>query len=146
MISSGHSPGWLVPRKCAHVRPWKRFMVGTATIVTLSYLTVALVCACMDGMYLRLPAVQNLALATVASETPVPDTDEELCKFMHEQMLTLQASSAGSILVARISHMDVRIGEEMPDQTPILDAFRPPGNGFAPGRLLSFQLYSVLRI
>ena len=146
MIISRHSPGWLVPRKRAHVRPWKRLMVGTATIVTLSYLTVALVCACTDGMYLRLPGVPNLALATVASETPVPDTDKELCKLIHEQMLTLQASSKGSCLFAKISYMDVRIAEEMPHQTRILDAFRPPGNGFAPARVLSFQLYSVLRI
>jgi hypothetical protein len=121
-------------------------MVGTATIATLSYLSVALVCARTDGMHVRLAGVEEPALATTASKTPVPDTDEELCKFMHDQMLALQASPTGSIVVAKISHLDVLIGEDIPDQTPIFDAFRPPGDRFAPAQMLSFQLYSVLRI
>jgi len=121
-------------------------MVGTATIVMLTYVTIGLVCAGTDGMHVHLPGADGLASATVTSETPAPDTDDELCKFMHEQILTLQATSTGSIVLASVSHMGVPPGEDLAQQTPILVAFRPPGLKRAPAEVLSFQLYSVLRI
>lgn len=121
-------------------------MVGTATIVMLSYVTIGLVCASTEGMHVRLPGVDGLASATVTSETPAPDTDDELCKFMHEQILTLQATSTGSIIPAKVLPMVVAIAEGLPQAPPVLDAYRPPGLNQAPGEILSFQLYSVLRI
>jgi hypothetical protein len=145
-VRSQPSAGWMVFRKCAHTRPRTRYAVGTAIITTLSYLTVMLACACTDGKYLRSSGVQNPARATVTAEDPGPDTDEELCRFVHEQMLTLQASSTRSILVTKTSSKDVLIDEEVPRQTPILIAFRPPGDRFAPAKILGFRLYSVLRI
>lgn len=145
MITSRHSPG-LVPRKWALVRPWKRFMAGTATIVTLLFLTVVLACARMEGMHVGPAGVEEIALSTIASKTPVPDTDEELCKLLHDQMLALQVSSTGSIVLGEISHLETLIGEDISPQTPIFDACRPPGNRSATAQLISFQLYSVLRI
>lgn len=146
MISNRHIPGWPIPHKRVQVNPWKLVMVGTATIVMLSYLSVALVCARTDGMHIPPSGVKEIALSTTAPKAPVPDSDEELCKFMHEQMLALQASPTGSIVLAKISHLDVLIGEDIPHQTVIFDAFRPPGNRCAPTQLFSSQLYSVLRI
>jgi hypothetical protein len=105
-----------------------------------------LACACTDGKYLRLSGVQNPARAIATAGTPGPDTDEELCGFVHDQMLTLQASSTRSILVTKTSYKGVLIDEEVSRQTPILIAFRPPGDRFAPAKILGFRLYSVLRI
>lgn len=121
-------------------------MVGTATIVMLTYVTIGLVCAGTDGMHVRLPGADELAPAKVASESPAPDTDDELCKFVHEQILTLQATSTGSIVLASVLHLGVPPGEDLAQQTPILVAFRPPGLKRTPAEVLSFQLYSVLRI
>jgi hypothetical protein len=81
----------------------------------------------------------------VTSETLPSDSDEDLCKFTHEQMIA-QSSSNGSIRLSEFLYLTVLIGEEMPDPTPIRDAFRPPGHEFASARVLSFQLYSILRI
>lgn len=144
MIISPHSPGRQDPHKRARRIPDKRFMAGTAVMITLSYLTVVLACACTDGKYSRSSSAHNVISASVNSKST--NGDEELCKSMHERMLTLQALSTGSMLVAKISYIDVLIDEEVPRQTAIVNGFRPPGNRFAPAKVVNFQLSSVLRV
>ena len=146
MNGSRHIERWRVPLRSAHGRSGNRFMVGTVTIVLLSYLTIGLVCAGTEGMHVRVPGANEPARTTVASQTPAPDSDDELCKFMHEQILTLQATSTGSMIPAKVLPMVVAIAEGLPQAPPVLDAYRPPGPKRAPGEILSFQLYSVLRI
>lgn len=145
-VCSRHNAEWLGFRKCAHARHRTRYAIGTAIIATLSYLTVLISCACPDGEHFGSSVVQNLAHASVTSETPGHDTDEELCKFVHEQVVTVQAFSIGPILGAKTPHTDIEIGEKVPRLTAMLNGFRPPGNSFAPAKELSFQLCSVLRI
>lgn len=124
----------------------RRYVIGTAIIVTLSYLTVLLPCAYRDGKYLDLSVLQNVAYASVTSETPGRDSDEEHCQYMHQQMIALEAFSSASILVAKMSYTGLVINEEIPRQASILNGFRPPPACFVPARELRFQLYSVLRI
>lgn len=121
------------------------FAARSAFVAMLSYLTVALTCAYADAKHLPPFSAQSLEAAAVTSETPGRGADEELCQFMHEQMLTKQAFSAGSITAAKISDV-VLIGKEMLRRIGELNAFRPPGSWYAPAKQLSFRFHSVLRI
>src|SRR6266508_366504 len=127
MFISRHKPKRQDGYKRART-PGRRFLLGTTLMITLSYLTVVLACACIDGKYLRSSGAHNVVSVRVTSEST--NRDEELCKSMHEPMLALQASSTGSMLVAKISYIDVLI--ELPRQSAIVNSFRPPGNGFSP--------------
>ena len=140
MIGWGHNP-----HKCAKTRARKQFLLITAILVLFSYLTVVLACGDTGDKDLRFSDAENVSFAVVTTEAPASDTDKDLCKFTHEQMIA-QSSSNGSIRLSEILYLTVLIGEEMPGPTPIRDAFRPPGHEFASARVLSFQLYSILRI
>jgi hypothetical protein len=90
--------------------------------------------------------VQSFAHSSVPLETPDHDTDEELCKVLHKQVVALQAFSIGTILGAKTLQLDIAIGEEAPLLIARLKAFRPPGHGFSPAKVVDFRLSSVLRI
>ena len=120
-------------------------MVATAILALFSYLTVVLVCGDAGAKHLGFSGAENVSFAVVTMATPASDTDADLCVFPHQQMIA-QSSSNGSIRLSEVFSLTVLIGEKMPGRTPMLDTFRPPGNEFAPARVLSFQLYSVLRI
>jgi hypothetical protein len=145
MSPSQYSSGRLIPAKSAPARPGKRLALGTAIVATLSYLTLVLACACTDGKYLHPTGWQNLALETIASEAPVHDAEAELCAFMREHKLSLQAGSPQSMLVAKISYLAHAIDRDVLQQTPIVIAFRPPGNHFSTNSC-AFESDSVLRI
>jgi hypothetical protein len=145
-VWSQHSADWLGFRKCTPGRHRARYAIGTAMIVTLSYLTVLLSCAHPDGKYLGSSVVQSFVHASVTSTTPDRDTDEELCKVVHKQVVALQAFSIGPIFGLTTPHLDIAIGEEAPLLIARLNAFRPPGHGFSPAKVVNFQLSSVLRI
>jgi hypothetical protein len=61
-------------------------------------------------------------------------------------MVALQAFSIEPILGVNPPNLDIAIGEDVPSLTAILNSFRPPGNTFAPAKVVNFQLSSVLRI
>lgn len=125
---------------------WQGIRTGTATIVTFAYLSVALLCACTDGLRLRLPGSEAIAFSNVASESSIPDSDEELCAFMHEQMVTQQVASIGSIGPAKLAFAGTLGGLEVPHQPAIVEVFRPPRVPALTANGSSFELSAVLRI
>jgi len=145
-VWSRHSAEGLGFRKYAHARNRTRPALATAMLVALSYMTVLLSCAHPDGTYLSSSVVQSFAHAIVTSTAPDDDTHEELCKVVHKQVVALQAIPSGPILGAKTLPLDIAIGEEVPHLIARLNAFRPPGNRFAPAQVVNFQLSSVLRI
>ncbi len=145
-VWSLHSAEWLGFRNCPHGRYRTRYAIGIAIIATLSYLSVLVSCSHPDGNYLGSSVVQSFAHASVPLGTSDHDTDEELCKVLHKQVVALQAFSIGPILGAKTLHLDIAIGEELPLLIARLNAFRPPGNGFSPAKVVNLQLSSVLRI
>ena len=144
-VWSRHSVEGLGFRKYAHARHRTRPALATAVIVTLLYLTILLSCAHPDGKYLGSSVVQSFAHAIVTS-APDHDTHEELCKVVHKQVVALQAIPSGPILGAKTLPLDIAIGEEVPHLIARLNAFRPPGDRFAPAQVVNFELSSVLRI
>ena len=120
-----------------------RFVARSAFVAMLAYVMVMLTCAA-EAKHLPSFGAQSEA-TTVRSESQGRGGGEELCQFMHEQLFTKQAFSAGSITVPR-NFYAVLIGEELLCQIADSNGFKPPGSGFAPIENLSFRLYSVLRI
>jgi len=144
-VWSRHNMGWLAFGKRAHGRHRTRNAIGPSIVATLSYLSVLLLCSHPDGN-LGSSVVPSFAHAIVTSTTPDHDTHEELCKVVHKQVVALQAIPSGPILGAKTLPLDIAIGEEVPHLIARLNAFRPPGNRFAPAQVVNFQLSSVLRI
>jgi hypothetical protein len=145
-VWSQHRAGWLGFCKCTPGRHRARHAIGTAMIVTLSYLSILLSCAHPDGKYLASSVVQSFAHASITSTTPERDTAEELCKIVHKQVVALQAFSIGPIFGVTSPRLDIAIGEEAPLLIARLNAFRPPGNGISPAKVIDFRLSAVLRI
>ena len=116
----------------------------TVALVALSYMGVTLACARTDSLHLWL-SDDETSLVMLATKTPAPDSDDELCKLMHEHIASSQAS-AGSNLVGKIYDLSVLIDILPAYRIAFLDSFRPPGRRFAPTQVYTFQLYSVLRI
>ncbi len=145
-VWSQHRADCLGFRNCAHGRYRTRYAISIAIIATLAYLSVLVSCSHTDGKHLDSSVVQSFAHASVPLETPDHHTDEELCKVLHKQVVSLQAFSIGTILGAKTLHLDIAIGEEVPLLIARLNAFRPPGNGFSPAKVVNLQLSSVLRI
>lgn len=146
MIRLRHNLQWLVRRQRGHGRSGNRLALATAITIIVSYLTVVLACACIEGKYLGFSSSQPGAYANVTQEIPAHNADKDLCGFMRAQMLTLPASSAVSVLSAKALFLDLLSDDKVQCQTVILDACRPPGSRFVPATELSFHSYSVLRI
>ena len=124
---------------------WNVFAAHTVAVALLSYLTGAFTCAYAEPRHLPSLAGRALQAPVVTSDSGDNDADEELCEFFHEQILTKQAVSAGSITVARPFQVIVA-EEEMLREIAEHNAFRPPGSRFIPPKQPSFRLNSVLRI
>lgn len=120
------------------------FLARTAVLAILSYVTVMLTCGYAEAKHLPEFGARSLETALATSENST-HSDDEFCEILHEQLFTKQAFSAGSIFTAaKIS--DVLLASAEPDgQSAELDGFRPPGSAIPPN-VLSFRLYSVLRI
>ena len=117
----------------------------TTMLVTLAYLAVLVSCVHThpDGQYLGSP-VQTFA-AKATSETPDSDTDEELCKVVHNQIIA-QSFSIGPMLDVSYPYLNIAIHEASSGLTAMLNGFRPPGDRSASAKAINSQLSPVLRI
>ena len=121
-------------------------MMVTVAVVALSYMAVTLACARTDGLHLRSSDGEEPSLVTFATDSPGPDSDDELCKFMHEHIASSQVSRAGTNLGAKIYDLSVCIDVLPAHRDVFFNSFRPPGYRFALAQVFSLQLYSILRI
>lgn len=101
MIRLRHNLQWLVRGQRGHGRSENRLALATAITIIVSYLTVVLACACIEGKYLGFSGSQHGAYEYVTQVIPAHDADEELCGFTRAQILTLQTSSAVSVLTVK---------------------------------------------
>ena len=132
-------------RKGPRMITCNRFVARSALVALVSYVAIILTCSHAEAAHLPRFATQSLEAALAASETPSRNGEEELCEFMHEQLFTKQAFSAGSTTRLNISSV-VLISEQRFHHVAELTGFRPPGNRFASVKTLSLRLHSALRI
>lgn len=131
-------------RKGPRVITCNRFVARSALVALVSYVAIILTCSHAEAAHLLRVGAQSVEAAVAALETP-SGSGEELCEFMHEQLFTKQAFSAGSTTRLNISSVAL-ISQQRFHHIADLTGFRPPGNRFASVKTLSLRLHSTLRI
>lgn len=124
----------------------KRVGFSTSIVAAMSYSILVLACACMDAKVAGPLGVKNVLSLSARQTIPSHDADDILCSFMQTHKLSLPVASPASEQRHQISRISQVIGVEAQQLTPIVSAYRPPGDRSGSANILGFQLSTVLRI